>query len=38
MNCTFTYKNGRVFKSELDLDEFLINSGRYFDSITDETF
>ena len=38
MACKFIYKNGRVFKSELDLDEFILNSLRYTDNITDEVF
>lgn len=38
MNCKFIYKNGRVFKSELDFDEYLINALKYNDIITDETF
>lgn len=38
MACKFIYKNGRVFQSELDLDEFILNSLRYTDNITDEVF
>lgn len=38
MKCTFTYKNGRVFNSELALDEFIVNSLKYDGTITDIVF
>ena len=38
MKCTFTYKNGRVFNSEIALDEFIVNSLKYKGTITDAVF